>query len=115
MKKYAIKILCVITVLSLITARGYSENGRKIIDFNSDWLFEQDESGNPVPQNGKTVSFLISGPGKLVGIGKNTNVTTADGEAVILVQSTGETGIITVTAQCESLKKGELFITVENR
>ena len=43
MKKYAIRILCVITVLSLISASGYSQNGRKIIDFNTDWLFEQDD------------------------------------------------------------------------
>lgn len=72
-----------------------------------------DESGNPVPLNGKTVSFHISGPGKLVGIGKNYNVTTADGDATILVQSTGGTVEITVTAQSENLQTGELHITVD--
>lgn len=69
-----------------------------------------DIDGNPVPLNDKKVSFEISGPGKLVGIGGSTEVQTAHGNANILVQSTGKKGKITVTAESDGLQSGTLVL-----
>lgn len=66
-----------------------------------------DEKGQLVPLNGKTVSFGISGPGELVGIGKNTNVLTTGGEAVILVKSSESSGKIEVTAKSDNLAESK--------
>lgn len=70
-----------------------------------------DENGNLVPVNGKTVSFSTSGPGTLVGIGNDTKILTTDGEAVILVKSSGSSGTIEVTAKCESMKESKLTLS----
>ncbi len=73
-----------------------------------------DSKGNAVPQNGKQVTFSIDGPGRLAGIGGQTVVKTADGQAAMVVQSTGGSGKITVTAKCEGLKETNYIINTEN-
>jgi len=62
-----------------------------------------DDNGVTVPINQKLITFDISGPGKLVGIGGANQVGTASGSAMIPVQSTGVKGAIIVTALAEGL------------
>lgn len=57
-----------------------------------------DNEGNIVPENDEKVSFQISGPGKIVGIGGSVSSLTEKGTASIVIQSTGEEGIIEVKA-----------------
>ncbi len=63
-----------------------------------------DAKGNPAHDNGVEIAFESTQGGKIVGIGGATSAKTADGSAVILVQSTGLTGNITVTAKAKTLK-----------
>ncbi len=72
-----------------------------------------DQYGVVAPVNKKIVSFEISGPGKLIGIGGSTKIETAKGSAMILVQSTGNEGIISVLAKMEGLKQGQYQIRAE--
>ena len=69
-----------------------------------------DASGNPVPINDQIISFTVSGPAKLVGIGGKTNVKTSAGQAAILVQSSGSAGNITVSAKYEGINEATYYI-----
>ena len=72
-----------------------------------------DQKGIVVPLNKRIVYFEISGPGKLIGIGGNTEVETANGSAIILVQSTVGEGIINISAKAEGVNLGQYQIKAE--
>lgn len=72
-----------------------------------------DKNGNPVSIHDGIISFEISGPGKLVGIGGSSEVQTAQGSANILVQSTGKKGKVTVTAKSINVESGTIVLTAQ--
>ncbi len=63
-----------------------------------------DADGNPVHVNGVEIAFESTNGGKIIGIGGAKSAESADGSAVVLVQSTGKSGNITVTAKAKALK-----------
>ncbi len=69
-----------------------------------------DNEGNIVPENDEEVSFQISGPGKIVGIGGSVSSFTEKGTASIVILSTGEEGIIEVKAISADLISSPLLI-----
>ncbi len=82
-----------------------------------------DRNGNRVPGAAPTVTFELSGPGRLIAVGNadltdNSSVTGKEvklyqGRAVAIVRSTAGSGRITVRAIAPGLANGETNIAVE--
>jgi beta-galactosidase len=93
-------------------------DGRDLVFVTADI---QDGSGVFVPTANSSVSFAVSGPGKLVGVdnGDATDTTSYtspkrnafNGKALAIVQSTGQVGQITVTATSSGLTQGTVSAT----
>jgi beta-galactosidase len=83
----------------------------------------QDENGVFVPTATNNVAFTVSGPGKIAGVdnGDPTDTTSYtspkrnafSGKVLAIVQSTGATGQITVTATSTGLTQGSLTATAQ--
>ena len=83
----------------------------------------QDASGAIVPSAESSVSFAVSGPGRLVGVDNGNPVDTSSykgasrkafsGKVLAIVQSTGTPGRITVTATSSGLTMGSATATAQ--
>ncbi|HZL16305.1 MAG TPA: glycoside hydrolase family 2 TIM barrel-domain containing protein, partial [Polyangia bacterium] len=83
----------------------------------------QDSVGSMVPTAGSSITFAVSGPGKLAGAdnGDPIDLTTYssatrkafNGKALAIVQSTGSPGQITVTATSSGLTAGSVSTTAQ--
>jgi beta-galactosidase len=83
----------------------------------------QDASGVLVPTATNNVAFTVTGPGKIAGVdnGNPTDTTSYaspkrdafSGKALVIVQSTGSAGSITVTATSSGLTQGTLVVTAQ--
>ena len=69
-----------------------------------------DSNGVVVPVNFRQIEFSVEGPGRIVGIGGDYSSQTADGNAAILVQSSGDAGIVRITAESGNLEPGSVEI-----
>jgi Glycoside hydrolase family 2 C-terminal domain 5/F5/8 type C domain/Domain of unknown function (DUF4982) len=82
-----------------------------------------DANGVFVPTAGNTVNFSVSGPGRLVGVDngnaislesyKGTSRQAFSGKCLAIVQSTGATGSIVVTASSSGLTAGSATIATQ--
>jgi Glycoside hydrolase family 2 C-terminal domain 5/F5/8 type C domain len=82
-----------------------------------------DANGVFVPTAANTVNFLVSGPGRLVGVDngnaislesyKGTSRQAFSGKCLAIVQSTGAAGQIVVTASSSGLTSGSATITAQ--
>jgi beta-galactosidase len=81
----------------------------------------QDSAGSIVPTAGSSITFAVSGPGKLVGADNGDPIDLTayssatrkafNGKALAVVQSTGSPGQITVTATSSGLTAGSVSTT----
>lgn len=82
-----------------------------------------DDNGNVVPDDDHLLHFTLKGPGKILGVGNGNPIdhwshqsneySTYHGLCLVVVQSTGEQGQITLTVDSASLKKNSLTINSE--
>ncbi len=72
-----------------------------------------DNKGITVPENERKISFNVTGPGKLAGIGGQTGAVTKGGIAHMLVVSTGVKGEIEVSAVSPGLTTGTIRLIAE--
>lgn len=83
----------------------------------------QDANGAIVPDAESSVSFTVSGPGRLVGVDNGNPIDTTSykgtsrkafsGKVLAIVQSTGTPGQITVTATASGLTMGSATATAQ--
>jgi beta-galactosidase len=76
----------------------------------------RDSAGILVPDHDMRLVFVVSGPGKLIGVDNGdlrsqesyqaNSRTTYQGKALAVIQSTGEPGLITFTALADGLPAG---------
>jgi len=84
----------------------------------------EDCQGNIVPTADKEMCFTVEGPGHILGVGngdpsshepdKAHKRKAFNGKCLLLVQSSGEEGRITVTASAEGLTPGTLELNIKN-
>jgi beta-galactosidase len=83
----------------------------------------QDSSGVFAPTASNSITFAVSGPGKIAGVDNGNPIDTTSytsptrkafsGKALVIVQSTGEPGPITVTATSSGLTQGTASVTAK--
>jgi beta-galactosidase len=93
-------------------------DGRDLVFVTADIL---DGSGVLVPTASNSVTFTVSGPGKIVGVDNGNAIDTTmytsptrnafSGKVLAIVQSTGAPGAITVTATSSGLSAGSVSAT----
>lgn len=95
-------------------------DGRDLVFVTADI---QDSNGVFVPTGNNSISFAVSGPGKIVGVDNGNSADTTSytsttrkafsGKALAIVQSTGTPGSIVVTATSAGLTDGKATATAQ--
>jgi beta-galactosidase len=106
--------------IALSADRTVRADGKDLVFITGDI---QDANGAIVPNAENSVSFAVSGPGRLVGVDNDNPVDTASykgtsrrafsGKVLAIIQSTGSAGQITVTATSSGLTMGSAFATAQ--
>jgi beta-galactosidase len=83
----------------------------------------QDSNGVFVPSANPSITFTLSGPGKLVGLDngdptdttsyKGTSRKAFNGKALAIVQSTGAAGDVTISATATGLTSVPIVVTAQ--